>query len=160
MPIFRRKAKNPIPKNRLRFQEQTCWAGIIGMSLGFMVGAVWIFTHAFVDQNPLLHQVLSAGILIAIIKLVMDKVYGSWLVPFAVRRAKKRGICLNEADVARLPMVKILCLVSGVSMTVAILSAQVGWSDYWILWACMTAGLIVGTLRHWSDPEQNLLAQQ
>lgn len=160
MPIFSRKPRSSVTQNRLRFQEQTCWAGVIGMSLGFMVGAVWIFTHVFVDQNLLLRSVLGAGILTAGGKLLMDKVYISWLVPFAVRRAQKRGISLNEGDVARLPMVKILCLVAGASTAVAILAAQWGWGDYWILWACMTVGLIMGTLGHWSDTEQHLRARQ
>ena len=160
MPIFRRNPRNPVTQNRLRFQEQTYWAGVMGMFLGFMVGAVWIVTHSFVDQYPLLHSLLGAGILTAVGKLLMDTVYIFWLAPFAVRRAEERGICLDEADVVRLPLVKILCLVAGASMAVAAFSSQAGWGDHWILWACMTAGLIVGTLGHLSDTEQRLRARQ
>ena len=161
MSSFSGKPKELPSRNRLKFQEQTCWAGIMGMSLGYLVALVWILAHGFVSQNTHLQLIVAAGFLVAVGKPLVDKIFVSLIVPLAVKSAARRGIPLDDVDLARsLPLPQVVLLVSGVSISVAIFLTKLGFADYEILWSCSVAGIITGMLRNWSDKEQNLRARE
>ena len=161
MLIFKRKTNGQVSKNLLQFQERSYLAGIMGTFLGYLVGATWVLTHSFVGQHSVLNQFLAAGFLVAVGKPLVDKIFVSLLVPFVVNRAARRGVFLDGADLARtLPLPQVVLFVSGVSISVAIFLAKLGFSDYEILWSCSVAGLMTGMLRNWSDREENVRARQ
>ena len=160
MPIFKGKPEEPVRRSRLQFQEQTYWAGVMGMCLGYLVGLAWMLVNGFVIEFHWLQKIIGTGVLTIVGKMLLDMLFVSQFVPFAVRKAAKRCIFLDEADLARhLPLPQIVFTVSGAAMVVAILLAELGWSEYEILWACGATGLLMGALRHRSDREQLVRAR-
>lgn len=73
MAVFKRKSKGAESSNSLQFRERNCWAGVMGMCLGYMAWAAWVLTDSFVSQYPILNQVVAAGFLIVVAKLLMEK---------------------------------------------------------------------------------------
>ena len=161
MHILKKKSQKLVSRDRMKFQEQTYWAGIVGMSQGYLVALVWVFAHGFVAENPILHVLFGAGVLVALGKLLVEKIYVCKVVPLAVRRSLQRGIVLDEVDLSKnSTLTDVILLASGVAIGVAIPLSKLGLSDFAILWACASVGLVTGFLRHWCDKEKNLQARR
>lgn len=161
MHIFKKNSQEPVSKERMKFQEQSCWAGIVGMSQGYLVALVWVFAHGYVAEHPILHLLLGAGLLVALGKLLVEKTYTCRIAPLVGRRARQRGIVLDEVELAKdSTLTDVIFLASSIAVSVAISLTKLGLGDFTILWACATVGLVTGFLRHWCDKEKNLQARR
>ena len=138
-------------------------AGSLAGIVGYLVALVYASSQSWPTPWPEL-MLLAIAI---VFKVVTQKAYISWLVPWIVRKLKDSGqntyhgkeLTEREAVQSNI-LLKTVYEAAAASTGAAILLGKAGWETWAILWVCTFIAFSIGCLEHWSDPMENVLRRE
>ena len=148
---------NFVMKKRIIFAG--CLAGIVG----YLVALAYTSLQSLSTPWPELILLVIA----IVFKVITQKVYVCWLVPWIVRKFKNNNMktyskkILTEREIIQNNiLLKTIYEAAAASTGAAILLSKAGWDVWTILWACTAISFAIGYLEHWSDPMENVLRRE